>query len=218
MRPNFASAKPTIMPMTHEQQENAVKTNPLPVFAALAAFCLICLPAPAPATDKNTSTPGGVSVPPADEKFILAAAQGGMLEVRLGEIAKEKAARQDVKDFGAMMATDHGKAGEELKAVATKNGVTRLERRERPVKMKTKHKAIVDKLSKLSGAEFDKTYIAEMVKDHEKDAIAFKDASKTAKNPDVKGFAAKTLPVIKSHLKKINAIAAADKKMSTAGI
>ena len=212
MRPNFASAKPSIMPMTHEQQENAVKTNPLPLFAAFAAFCLLCLPAPAPATDKNTSTPGGVSVAPADEKFMLAAAQGGMLEVRLGEVAKEKAARQDVKDFGAMMATDHGKAGEELNSVATKNGVTL------PADLDARHKAIVDKLSKLSGAEFDKTYIAEMVKDHEKDAIAFKDASKTAKNPEVKGFAPKTLPVIKSHLKKINAIAAADKKMSTAGM
>ena len=142
----------------------------------------------------------------------MAAAQGGTLEVRLGEIAKEKGARQDVKHFGAMMATDHGKAGEELKAVATKNGVTL------PPDLDAKHKAIVDSLSKLSGAEFDKAYITEMVKDHEKDAIGFEDASKTAKNPDVKGFAAKTLPVIKSHLKKIKAIAAADEKMSTAGI
>ena len=57
-----------------------------------------------------------------------------------------------------------------------------------------------------------------MVKDYEKDAIAFKDASKTAKNPNMKGFAAKTLPVIKSHPKKIKAITAADKKMSTAGM
>jgi putative membrane protein len=111
-----------------------------------------------------------------------------------------------------MMATDHGKAGEELKAVATKNGVTL------PPDPDAKHKAIVDSLSKLSGAEFDKAYITEMVKDHEKDAIGFEDASKTAKNPDVKGFAAKTLPMIKSHLKKIKAIAAADKKMSTAGM
>ena len=143
---------------------------------------------------------------------MLAAAQGGMLEVRLGKIAKEKAARQDLKDFGAMMATDHGKAGGELKAVATKNGVTL------PTDLDAKHKAIVDRLNKLSGAEFDKAYISEMVKDHEKDGIAFEAASKTAKNADVKGFAAKTLPVIKFHLKKIKAIAAGDKKMSTAGM
>ena len=116
-----------------------MKTDSLPVFAAFAAFCFICLPAPAPATDKNTDTPGGVSVAPADEQFMLAAAQGGMLEVRLGEVAKEKAARQDVKDFGAMMSTDHGKAGEELKAVATKNGVTL------PADLDARHKAIVDK-------------------------------------------------------------------------
>jgi putative membrane protein len=212
MRPNFVSANTTIMPMAREQQENAMKTNSLPFFAAFAAFCLACPPASAPAADKNTSTAESVSVDPTDEKFMLAATQGGRLEVRLGEVAKERAARQGVQDFGAMMATDHAKEGEELKAVATKNDVTL------PADLDAKHKAIVDGLSKLSGAEFDKAYIAEMVKHHEKDAIAFEDASKTAKNPDVKGFAAKTLPVIKSHLKKIKAIAAADKKMSTAGM
>ena len=71
-----------------------MKTNSLPFFAAFAAFCLTCPPASAPAADKNTSTPGGASVAPADEKFMLAAAQG---EVRLGEVAKQKAARQDVQ-------------------------------------------------------------------------------------------------------------------------
>ncbi len=96
----------------------------LPSVLGAFALCLTCLPASAPAADKKTSTAESVSVAPTDEKFMLAAAQGGMLEVRLGEVAKQKAARQDVKDFGAMMATDHGKAGEELKAVATKNGVT----------------------------------------------------------------------------------------------
>jgi predicted outer membrane protein len=111
-----------------------------------------------------------------------------MLEVQLGEVAKEKATRQKIKDFGVMMATDHGKAGEELKAVAAKNGVTL------PGDLDANHKATVDKLSKLSGAEFDTAYVAEMVKDHEKDAAAFEQASKTAQNPDVKGFAAKTLP------------------------
>ena len=54
----------------------------------------------------------------------MAAAEGGMLEIRLGEIAKEKGAKQEVKDFGAMMVADHGKAGEDLKAVTATHGVT----------------------------------------------------------------------------------------------
>jgi putative membrane protein len=184
-----------------------MKTNSLLIFAAaIAAFCLTCMPPWATAADKNTAKTGEGKVSPADEQFMLAAAQGGMLEVQLGEVAKEKATRQKIKDFGVMMATDHGKAGEELKAVAAKNGVTL------PADLDANHKATVDKLSKLSGAEFDTAYVAEMVKDHEKDAAAFEHASKTAQNPDVKGFAAKTLPMIKSHLEKIKAIAGEDKK------
>jgi putative membrane protein len=172
--------------------------------AAVAAVCLSSTAPVARAADEKTKASAG-KVAAADKKFMLAAAQGGMLEVRLGEIAKEKATRQEVKDFGTMMAADHGKADEELKAVAAKNGVTL------PTDLDAKHKAIVDKLSKLSGAEFEQAYIAEMVKDHKKDAAAFEEASKTVKNADVKAFATEMLPVIKTHLEKIKAIAAEKK-------
>ena len=143
---------------------------------------------------------------PKDEKFIMEAAQGGMLEVRLGEIASKRRPGPDVKDFGSMMASDHGKANEELRGVAAKVGVTI------PAELDAKHKATVDKLDKMSGDEFDKAYVAEMVKAHEKDSTAFEDASDNAQNPDVKAFAGKTLPVIKAHLEKIKAISGADKK------
>jgi putative membrane protein len=72
-----------------------------------------------------------------------------------------------VKDFGAMMVSDHGKAGEDLKAVAAKQGV------KLPLALDVKHEEIVNKLGKLSGAAFDKAYIDEMVKAHMKDASAF---------------------------------------------
>jgi putative membrane protein len=49
--------------------------------------------------------------------------------------------------------------------------------------------------------------VSEMVKDHEKVAGEFEKASKTAQNPELKSFAATTLPVIKNHLKHIKAIA-----------
>ena len=124
-----------------------------------------------------------------------------MLEVRLGELAKKKGAKQEVKDFGAMMMADHGNAGEDLKTLAAKHNVTL------PSGLPAKYKAVVDGLGKLSGGAFDKVYIDEMVKAHSKDVGAFEAASKSTKNPDVKAFAKRTLPVIKGHLKEVKSIA-----------
>ena len=132
---------------------------------------------------------------PKDGRFMHNAAIGGMLEVQLGKLAEQKAESKDVKDFGARMAADHGKANAELEQIAKRKGVTL------PAKLDPKHQKNVDRLSKLSGAKFDRVYMAEMVKDHRHDAAAFKWASRHVKDPDVKNFAAKTLPVVEDHLK-----------------
>jgi putative membrane protein len=148
----------------------------------------------------------GSSPPPkfssADETFMMSAAQAGMVEVKLGELAAKKATQEDIKQFGAAMVSDHSKANKELQAIAATNGVTL------PSKLDAPHKSKVDKMSQLSGEQFDKAYVAEMVKDHEKLAAEFEKASKTAQNPELKSFAATTLPVLKAHLKHIKAIAA----------
>jgi len=141
-----------------------------------------------------------------DAKFLKKAAIGGMTEVKLGEVAQKKAKRADVKEFGAMMATDHGKAGDDLKTVASSKGV------EVPSDLDSTHKATVDKLSALEGEAFDKAYIKDMVEDHEKDVKEFEQEVKSAKDPEVKAFAEKTLTVIKTHLEKIKAIQATSPK------
>jgi hypothetical protein len=79
---------------------------------------------------------------------MMAAAQGGMAEVKLGEVAAKKATQANIKQFGTMMVSDHGKATKELQAIATKNGVTL------PSKLDATHKDKVDKISKLSGQDF----------------------------------------------------------------
>jgi Predicted outer membrane protein len=132
---------------------------------------------------------------------MIAAAQGGMTEVKLGEAAAQKASQPNIKQFGTMMVSDHGKANIKLQAIAAKNGVTL------PSKLDATHKEKVDQISKLSGQDFDKAYVSEMVKDHEKVAAEFEKASKTPQNAELKRFAANTLPVIKHHLKEAKAIA-----------
>ena len=93
------------------------------------------------------------------------------------------------------MVDDHGKANDELTSWASKNAVTL------PTDLDAKHKADQDKLAKLSGAAFDRAYMTAMVADHNKDVAEFKHASTTAKNADLKAWAAKTLPTLEEHQK-----------------
>ena len=149
-----------------------------------------------PATDKGDSVVTG-----GDLAFMNAAAPGGMAEVELGKMAASKAQNAEVKAFGQKMVEDHSKAGEELKQLAAQKKVML------PPDVLPAHKQLMEKLSKLSGAEFDKEYVAAMVEAHEKDVAAFENVSKTAADADVKAFATKTLPTLKMHLEMIKAMA-----------
>lgn len=146
-----------------------------------------------PAAKAGAQTSSAVTA--ADRAFVREAAIGGMAEVELGNLAKEKASSDDVKSFGDRMVTDHGKANDELKQWASQNNVTL------PTEVDAKHKATKDRLSKLSGAAFDKAYMRDMVSDHKQDVAKFRSESKTAHNPDLKAWAGKTLPTLEDHLK-----------------
>ena len=130
-----------------------------------------------------------------DESFLRKAAAGGAAEVELGNLAKDRAPDPDVKQFAQKMVTDHSRANDELKRLAQKKGVTISDMPDSTSKRE------LDRLSKLSGAEFDKAYSKLMVSDHEKDVSEFEKESKNAKDPDVKDFAAKTLPTLRDHLR-----------------
>ena len=129
-----------------------------------------------------------------DSKFIKEAAEGGMMEVELGRLATQKAASADVKTFGQRMVDDHSKANDQLKSIATQKGVTL------PTALPTDMRQEMDKLSKLSGAAFDKMYMSHMVKDHQKDVKEFEKESTAGKDMDVKQFATDTLPTLREHL------------------
>ena len=133
-----------------------------------------------------------------DEKFVKNAAKGGMMEVDLGTLAMHKAANDDVKKFGKQMVDDHGKANEELKKLAQTKGVD-LKDSEEASKKEGGEK--IEKFGKMDVATFDKSYIDDMVEDHEKDVKEFEEASKGADDADPKAWAAKTLPTLKDHLK-----------------
>jgi len=130
----------------------------------------------------------------ADRAFIEKAAQGGVVEVELGNLAQQKAQNQQVKDFAARMVKDHSKANDELKSIASAKGVTV------PAEMDKSAVKEKEKLEKLEGARFDREYMGHMVKDHKKDVKEFAKEARNAKDSDVKNFAATTLPTLQEHL------------------
>jgi putative membrane protein len=136
----------------------------------------------------------------ADTNFILAAAQGGMTEVKLGELASTNGMRDNVKGFGQMMVKDHTAINDDLKALATQKGVTL------PDSLDAKHQAMVDKMAALTGSEFDEAYIKGMIKAHQKDAKAFKAESATTQDADIKSFVDKSIPVVEAHLQHVTAM------------
>jgi putative membrane protein len=133
--------------------------------------------------------------PVGDQHFVTEAAQGGLAEVELGKLAADKATNADIKKFAQRMVDDHGKANDELKTLAQNKNITL------PSTIDAKHKATIDRLSKLSGEQFDRAYAQDMLKDHQKDVAAFRMESKSGKDADVKSWAAKTLPTLEEHLK-----------------
>ena len=155
-------------------------------------------------SNPTAGTPGdtGSSAPAKmdDKKFAKNAAMGGMVEVELGKLATQKASSDAVKQFGQKMVDDHTKANDELKQIASQDNLTL------PTALDKKHQMMVDKMGSLSGAAFDKAYVKDMVKDHEKDVKEFQVESDSGTDPNVKQFATKTLPVLQGHLESIKQI------------
>jgi len=154
-------------------------------------------------SDSSTanSTGGSGSVSASDEKFVREAAEGGMAEIALGELATEKASSDEVKKFGQRMVDDHSRAADELKEIASSKGI-RV-----PDRLSAKDRMTKYRLSKLSGEQFDRAYMSDMVKDHTEDVADFKLESSSGTDPDVKHFAATTLPTLQDHLRQAKEIA-----------
>jgi len=160
--------------------------------AALAVTALVAA-RPAAADEKKLGD---------DAKFLKEAISGGMLEVKLGELARDKGMDPDVKRFGERMVTDHSKGNKELMSLAEKKGLV-------PSRdLMKKHQEVWDKMMSLRGAQFDRAYMKRMVEDHEEDVADFNKEAKGAQDPDVKACAAKMLPTLKEHLEMAKKIAA----------
>ena len=174
----------------------------------VAAYVMAAAMTLAMAVDGHAQSAGAKKMAVADEKFMKAAAQGGKAEVELGRLATEHGSSDAVKQFGNRMVTDHGKANDELAQLAQQKGVTL------PSDLDASHRRMIDRFSKLSGDEFDRAYIREMVKDHDKDVKEFQREAQRAKDSDLKSWAGKTLPTVQEHQQQIRQMSTSAGKAS----
>lgn len=129
-----------------------------------------------------------------DAKFLMAAAELQLEEIKLGTLAQEKGTSQHVKDLGKMMVSDHTNAMTELKALAASKSVSI------PNTTTEDSNDNYMKLTDKSGNDFGKAY-SQMMVDHHKDAISlFEKASEDAEDQEIQTWAMNKLPGLKMHL------------------
>ncbi len=99
------------------------------------------------------------------------------------------------------MVSDHTQANDQLKQIAAQKGMTL------PTSLSAKDAATKARLEKLSGKDFDRAYMRDMVKDHTKDVNEFQNEANNGKDPDIKNFASETAPKLQEHLSMAQQVA-----------
>ncbi len=153
-----------------------------------------------PTTTQQTQT----KLSSSDRQFITEAAQGGMAEVKLGQLATKRAASNDVKKYAQDMIADHTKAGEGLKAALEKSNMT-----PEPPKLSPKHAAMVEQLKAASGEDFQMLYIDMQTQAHMEAVTLFRTYSGSGDDQNVVAFAKETLPTLEMHLMHVKELVAA---------
>lgn len=123
-----------------------------------------------------------------DQTFIMEAAKGSMMEVEMGKMAVKMGKSPEVKNVGKTLVTDHTRANGELMALAKAKGV----------KLPP-----APKMPKMSADNFDSAFLTQAMQDHQKDIAAYERAAKNSKDPEVKAWAKKMVPVLKGHMNAV---------------
>ena len=181
--------------------KNALELNPLKyaklLIGSTAATLVLALAALACFAPRARAD---AAVSRSDQDFMVAAAQINLAEIKLGGIAIRNGRREEVQNFGRRMVEDHTAINDDLKRLAAQKNVVL------PAALYAGNQMMVDKLTALTGSEFDRAYVSGMFKGHKKAVKAFKAESAATSDPDVKSFADKSLPQLEEHLKLITAM------------
>ncbi|MFZ3290244.1 MAG: DUF4142 domain-containing protein [Telluria sp.] len=151
------------------------------------------------------------------DQILADMARANLAEIEMGKLAQSKSQDEQVKNFAQQMIDDHTKALNDVQQLAQAKGVTL------PTEPDSKHKKMADKLGKMSGDAFNRTYMAQAgVSDHKKVHSMLQKTESRAKDPDLKALAAKMRPTVEQHLNsaeqmKVGAAKGAPDEKATTG-
>ena len=151
------------------------------------------------ASAATVASAAGSSVTVDSEQFIKEAIQGNLAEQKLGQLAQDRGGSEAVRSFGATLKSDHSEAYREATQAAHSMGVMP------PSEPSAKQQATYDKLAKLSGDQFDRTFARDMVSDHKKDIAEYEKETKAS--DEAGSYAKQTLPKLREHLQMAQKLA-----------
>jgi len=159
-----------------------------------AFVALVCLSSPLPANADGTS------LEPGDQFFLRQASKGGLLEVSLAELAAGRSSNREIQELAIKLLEDHRQANERLKAFAERQQVTL------PTEL-GKHQLDVDRLAQLSGPDFGKAYLKEMIEHHEQAVATFQRQAEEGIDPHIRAWASELVATLRGHLQMIREVA-----------
>lgn len=145
--------------------------------------------------DGNQVTPAKATA--RDRNFIIQAAQGGMAEVQMAQLALKKTDNPKVRDFAQMMVKDHSDLNAKLTPMATQMGVSL------PTQLTTADAGALGRLSRQTGSTFDRNFMASQKSAHTKTLALFQEAGVQADNGVLRNFFAQNSETIATHLEML---------------
>lgn len=153
----------------------------------------------------------------ADQQFLSKAVAGGQAEVEMARLAQTRAQNDEVKRFAARMVEDHTKVNDELRSLGSARGLSWLDdgaasgaaaasTAARPGHLASAAHRNMERLQNSTGANFDREFMKQMVADHKVAVGDFQHAAASAKDPELRSFAQKTLASLQDHLQQARRI------------
>jgi putative membrane protein len=173
----------TALAQTNIPTQNPPASNPPSTTVPAAPRDTMGQAAPAPSS----------SVPKIDEDFVKKATQASLSQIRLGQLALKNGSTAQVRKLGQVMIDDHQKATDRLRSIATREGLTL------PMDVTAEQQATIDRLTALSGSQFDSAYMDQVKSDHEAQIALFQDEAKNGSDAQLKHFAQSTVPSLRRH-------------------
>lgn len=153
---------------------------------------------------RKEDTAAAVDSASADAAFIRSAAESDLLEVELGQLAREKAVSRDVREYAAMLVQDHRKTERELQRLANDMGVAV------PGALTSAKREQLERLRAAGGDAFDRAFARQTLRGHREAVEMYERAARSALEADVRAYASERLPTLREHLRLAQALPGAE--------